>query len=95
MGCDVCIEGCCQPDWCACAGDSGVDDAGQPVGCLGFVACVQICLYPPADSGVDGGTVTTCAQQCGANYSMGQVQEGSALLTCIVGNCAATTQCGQ
>jgi len=93
--CDQCIEGCCAPDWCTCAGDSGFDDAGQPTGCLAFVACVQSCLDPPADSGVDGGTPTVCVTQCSPSYSMNQVQEGSALLTCIIGSCASPSLCGQ
>jgi hypothetical protein len=94
-GCDRCIEGCCAFTWCACAGDSGMDDAGQPVGCLGFVTCVETCAYPPADSGADAGTLNECAQRCGTNYSPGQTQEGKALLSCIVGSCASTTQCGE
>jgi hypothetical protein len=93
--CDECIEDCCAPAWCTCSGDSGFDDAGQPTGCFAFVACVQICLVPPADSGVDGGTPMTCAQQCGASYSTGQVQEGSQLLSCISINCAPPSLCGQ
>ena len=96
-GCDQCIEGCCSFAWCACAGDSGSDDAGQPGGCLGFVTCVENCAYPAGDSGADGGggTFTECAQQCGPNYSAGQTQEGMALLSCLLGSCASTTQCGE
>jgi hypothetical protein len=93
-GCDQCIEGCCAFTWCACAGNSGMDDAGQPTGCLGFVECVESCLYPESDSGSDAGTLNTCSQQCDANYLMGQVDEGTALLSCLVGSCASTTQCG-
>jgi len=72
-----------------------MDDAGQPLGCLGFVACVETCAYPPADSGADSGTLDECAHTCAGSYSPGQVQEGSALLSCIVNSCASTTQCGQ
>jgi hypothetical protein len=94
-GCDTCIENCASMEWCVCAADSSIDDAGQPGGCLGFVGCVQLCLYPPADSGVDGGTVTGCSMQCGAAFSMQQDNEGAALLSAIVSNCAAKTECGQ
>jgi hypothetical protein len=95
-GCDQCIEGCCSFAWCACAGDSSSDDAGQSGGCLGFVTCVENCAYPAADSGADGGpTFDECAQQCGPAYLQGQTQEGMALLSCILGSCASTTQCGQ
>jgi hypothetical protein len=84
-------------EWCTCADDSSFDDAGQPTGCLRFVACVQSCLYPPADSGVDAGTVSACSSQCmqATSTSINQAMEGGNLLACIYGSCAATTQCGQ
>jgi len=95
-GCNQCIEGCCSFAWCACAGDSGMGDGGEALGCLGFVACVEDCAYPPGDSGADGGgTFDECAQRCGPNYAQGQTQEGMALLSCLLGSCASTTQCGQ
>jgi hypothetical protein len=78
-------------EWCACAADSGVDDAGIPTGCLGFVTCLQACLHP-ADGGM-GGSVTACAQHCGQGYSVQQDNEGAALVSCIVRSCPSVTQC--
>jgi hypothetical protein len=91
----MCIEGFCGMDWCACAADSPIDDAGYPQGCLGFVACVEMCLYPPADSGVGAGSVTQCSQECGPAYTQAQDQEGAGLLACVVSSCASPSTCGQ
>jgi hypothetical protein len=89
----MCIEGFCANEWCTCAGDSSIDDTGPHGGCIGFVACVQMCLYPP--SGVDAGTVQQCAALCAPGYTQQQVQEGASLLSCVAANCATPTTCGQ
>jgi hypothetical protein len=74
-------------------GDSSIDDAGMFHGCLGFVACIQNCLYP-----VDGGAgppVSQCATECAPGYTQQQAQEGASLLSCIASSCASPTTCGQ
>jgi len=91
--CDTCIEGFCGNEWCACAGDSSIDDAGTYQGCIGFVVCVQTCVYP-ADGGA-GGSVQRCAMECEGGYTAQQTQEGASLLSCLVASCASLATCGE
>jgi hypothetical protein len=97
MACNQCIEGCCSTTYCACYGDSGQDDAGIPTGCLAYVACIQTCLQPAADSGAEAGTPTTCATQCMSFGNTQQQGEGNALLQCVIAACATApdTSCAQ
>jgi hypothetical protein len=95
VACDQCIGTFCNNEWCACAADSSVDDAGNPDGCIGYVACVQLCLFP-ADAGLDaGGSVAQCAAACAPSYTQQQVTDGDQLLGCIAGSCGTPSTCGQ
>lgn len=83
-------------EYCACAGDSGLDaDSGQPTGCLAYVGCIQACLFPPADSGQDGGTLMECGTLCMGAANTQQQGEGTALLGCLGQSCATSATCAQ
>jgi hypothetical protein len=93
MGCDLCIEGCCGDLYCRCTGDSAAADAGAPSGCVGYLACVQMCRFPQGDSGTDGGSLMQCGAQCAPAFAMSQVVEGDALLACLNQSCATSRTC--
>ncbi len=95
--CDGCIECNCGSPWCICSADSAFDNSGNVTGCLGFVGCFITCLNGNADAGIApvmDASVPVCAQLCSASHSMQQVQEGEALLSCMVQSCATPTTCG-
>lgn len=85
--CDQCIESGCEMEWCSCAADSHVDDAGAVSGCLGFSACLYACAHGNPDAGVAGGDFGACTKECGASYSGMQVMEGVALVSCVAMLC--------
>jgi hypothetical protein len=87
--CDTCaLTSCCGAEN-ACqseaANDSGTTD------CEDIFSCVQDCLAPPADSGVDAGTLSDCASSCSASHTTQGTTDFGALSTCLASNCA--TQC--
>jgi len=96
-GCDGCIECSCGSPWCTCSADSAVDNSGNVTGCLAFVECFITCLTGNADAGIApamDASVQGCGQTCSLSHSMQQVQEGEALLSCMVQSCATPTTCG-
>lgn len=95
--CNQCIADSCEDSWCACAGDSSVDDAGSVNGCLGFVNCILVCINGDPEAGIppaDGG-IQECAMLCAQSYSSQQVTEGESFISCLASGCATPTTCGQ
>jgi hypothetical protein len=97
--CSTCVETNCDTAYCTCLGDTTVDDAGMPMGCLAFTNCVADCVNGNADAGVDAGDPLTCLGICsggdaGGAFTPMQVQEGTALLMCINDNCIQPPDAG-
>jgi hypothetical protein len=93
----MCVEQSCEMQWCTCAADTTVDDAGTPTGgCAAFVQCVSVC------AGMDGGSPTLCLASCeasdggasGGPYTQTDIADGTALLLCIQSMCATASDAG-
>jgi hypothetical protein len=97
MTCDTCVDMNCNMQWCTCAADTTVDDAGMATGgCAAFVQCVSVC------AGMDGGSGPACLVSCqaadggaqGGPYTATDISDGTALLTCIASMCTTTSDAG-
>lgn len=87
-GCDTCaLTKCCVAEG-ACQNETR-DDAGSTQ-CEDIFSCVQDCLAPPADSGVDGGTLADCASACSAGHTPQGQTDFAALSTCLASSCASS-----
>ncbi len=88
--CDTCaLTSCCDAEN-TCQTVEPANDAGS-TDCIDIFTCVQSCLAPPVDSGVDAGTIDDCTTLCSASYSTQAMTDFAALSTCLVTNC--TSQC--
>jgi hypothetical protein len=86
--CDLCALGMCCTQENTCQTEA---TDGSTTECQDIFSCVQDCIAPPADSGVDAGTLDDCTTTCSASHSAGAVSDFSALSTCLATSCA--TQC--
>jgi hypothetical protein len=99
MACDTCVTMSCDGQWCACYGDTSTvsTDAGMIPACLDYVNCVGDCVAGKPDAGVPPGTLQDCETACsggdaGGIYPQGSVQNGNALLGCVLNTCGAQCQ---
>jgi hypothetical protein len=87
--CDTCALTSCCSEETTCQAEPATD-AGS-TDCADIFSCVQDCLTPPADAGVDGGTIDDCTTSCSASHTAQGMTDFTALSGCLVTNCA--TQC--
>jgi hypothetical protein len=87
--CDTCALTSCCGEETTCQSEPA-NDAGS-TDCADIFSCVQDCLTPPADSGVDGGTIDDCTTTCSAGHTTQGMTDFTALSSCLVTNCS--TQC--
>jgi hypothetical protein len=88
--CDTCaLTSCCDAEN-TCQTVEAANDAGS-TDCIDIFSCVQDCLAPPVDSGVDAGSIDDCTTTCSAGHTTQGMTDFAALSTCLVTNCA--TQC--
>jgi hypothetical protein len=88
--CDTCaLTSCCSAEN-TCQTTEPANDAGT-TDCEDIFSCVQDCLAPPGDSGVDAGTLDDCTTSCSAGHTTQGMTDFTALSTCLATNCA--TQC--
>ena len=86
--CDTCaLTSCCNAEN-TCQTVEPTTDAGI-TDCEDIFSCVQDCLAPPADSGVDGGTFADCTSTCSASHTTQGVADFTALSTCLTTSCAS------
>jgi hypothetical protein len=95
--CNTCIDQNCNMQWCTCAADTTVDDAGTATGgCAAFVQCVSVCAGMPGNTGP--GCVGSCSASdggaSGGPYTQTDISDGTALLACIASNCTAAPDGG-
>ncbi len=88
--CDLCAAQSCCSEENQCQNVEATGDSGTTE-CEDVFSCVQDCLAPPADSGIDGGTLTDCSSTCSAGHSATATTDFTALSTCLASMCA--TQC--
>ncbi len=96
--CNTCITTNCEMQWCTCAGDTTVDDAGTP-GCVAFTQCVIDCVNGNPDAGIEAGTQGDCLTECsggdaGGAYTGTEVANGTAFLVCLQTSCATPDDAG-
>jgi hypothetical protein len=87
--CDLCaLNSCCQAeDTC----QSEPTDA-TTTDCQDIFTCVQDCIVPSADSGLDAGlSLDDCTSACSASHTTQGVADFAALSSCLATNCS--TQC--
>jgi hypothetical protein len=87
--CDMCALTSCCSEEDTCQSEPGTD--GGSTDCEDIFSCVQDCLAPPADSGVDAGTLSDCTTTCGAGHTATGVADFTMLSSCLAANC--TSQC--
>ena len=88
--CDLCaLQSCCDAEN-QCQNVEATGDAGTTE-CQDIFSCVQDCIVPPADSGVDAGDLSDCTTLCATGHGAQSMTDFTALSTCLATSC--TTQC--
>jgi len=87
-GCDACLQASCDAQWCACAQDKTVNEAGTP-GCLSVLACLEGCA-----SGGDGAVGTCSDSGCSSGHDATESQDAQALFACMAQSCATACPTG-
>jgi hypothetical protein len=88
--CDTCaLTSCCAAEN-TCQSETA-NDAGT-TDCEDIFSCVQDCLAPPPDAGVDGGTLSDCTTTCSAGHTTQGMTDFTGLSTCLASSCASQCQ---
>ena len=84
--CDSCVLTNCCAEETTCQ-DEPANDAGS-TDCVDIFSCVQDCIAPPADSGVDAGSLTDCSTACVAGHTTTGMTDFATLSACLVNSCS-------
>ena len=85
--CDTCAETSCCAAEVACqteATDAATTD------CEDVFSCVQDCVAPPGDSGVDAGSLADCTTSCSAGHTTTGIADFGTLSTCLATSCSTS-----
>jgi hypothetical protein len=83
-------------EWCACAADTMVDDAGNP-GCVNYTQCIIDCFNVGVpDAGIDAGSATGCVAWCAGmpQWTMAEQMTGNTFLACLQTSCQTSIDGG-